>query len=106
MDALRSEVTALREENKQLRTQIKKQPEQPLQKEVLTTLNRNKKGIIKQKILELIEEQRHSIPEIKDIIVDQQSYCSKASFYRYIDEIKTKQSFREVEVNDKLILVR
>jgi hypothetical protein len=60
----------------------------PLKAEVITKFKRNKKLILKNKILETIKSHILSIPELKDIIVDQYRYCSKASFYRYIEELK------------------
>ena len=55
---------------------------------MLTKIKRNKKGIIKARILELVKTERYSIPEIKDIVVDRDNYCSKATFYRYLIELK------------------
>lgn len=60
----------------------------PLRAEVITKFKRNKKLILKNKILEVIKSNLLSIPELKDVIVDQYRYCSKASFYRYIEELK------------------
>lgn len=60
----------------------------PLEAEVINKFKRNKKRLIKNKILETIKANILSIPEIKEIIVDQQRYCSKASFYRYIEELR------------------
>ncbi|MBT7497650.1 hypothetical protein HN662_04930, partial [Candidatus Woesearchaeota archaeon] len=62
---------------------------------VAKKLNRNKKGIIKQKILDLLD-QGISVIEVKDKIVDQQKYCAKASFYRYLEELKREDKFVEV----------
>ncbi|MBI1970815.1 hypothetical protein HYS47_03640 [Candidatus Woesearchaeota archaeon] len=48
----------------------------------------NKKDIVKSKILETISDQQEPLPRLKEIIVDEQGFCSKASFYRYIEELK------------------
>jgi len=103
IERLRAEITELRQENAALREQIKDvgrtpvqvQPAPALEQEVAKKLNRNKKGIIKQKILELLDQ---GIPviEVKDRIVDQQKYCAKASFYRYVEELKKDGKFIEV----------
>jgi len=103
VDMLKKEVQKLKEENEFLREQVKNLSilpkttlEKPvLEQEVAKKLNRNKKGIIKQKILELIE-QNIPIIEVKDKIVDQQKYCAKASFYRYVDELKRDGKYIEV----------
>jgi hypothetical protein len=100
-------IMQLQEENKELKNIInKKQYPQnnlrentnPLQKEILFKFKRNKKRLIKNKILETIKFKQLSIPEIKEIIVDQAKYCSKASFYRYIDEL-SRQDFIHIRNN-------
>jgi len=74
-----------------------------LKQEMLSKVKRNRKGIIKTKILELIETERYSIPEIKESIVDQDNYCSKATFYRYISELKN--NIEEIKIGAKTIVV-
>ncbi|MCB9358696.1 hypothetical protein H6503_02080 [Candidatus Woesearchaeota archaeon] len=81
-------ILQLQKENQELKSMIKERD--PLKKEVITSYKRNKRRLIKNKILETIKLKQLSIPEIKDIIVDQHNYCSKASFYRYIEELKQK----------------
>lgn len=61
-------------------------------------LKRNKKEIIKQKMLEIISNKKVSVPELKEEIVDYNRYCSKASFYRYYNDLKSKNVV--VESND------
>ena len=80
----------LQQENKELKELILAQrtTKDPLQKEVMNTFRRNKKRLIKNKILESIKSRPLTIPEVKEIIVDHQNYCSKASFYRYLEELK------------------
>lgn len=73
-----------------------------LKTEMLNKIKRNKKTIIKSKILELIETERYSIPEIKEIIVNRDDYCSKATFYRYIKELNT---IEEIKIGTKTIAV-
>ena len=74
------------EELKQRISRLETQPQDRLKVEVMTKFNRNKKNIIKKKIMDLMD--RLEVAEIKDVIVDQQRYCSKATFYRYVEEIK------------------
>ncbi|MFT4303217.1 MAG: hypothetical protein ACMXYG_01510 [Candidatus Woesearchaeota archaeon] len=81
-------ILQLQKENQKLKQLMKEKD--PLKKEIITTYKRNKKRLIKNKILETIKLKQLSIPEIKDIVVDQYNYCSKATFYRYIEELKRK----------------
>lgn len=53
-------------------------------------LSRNKKTIIKQKIIDTIGNKKLTLPELKEDIVDFNNYCSKATFYRYFNELKSK----------------
>lgn len=75
----------------------------PLKAEVINKFKRNKKRIIKKKILETIKSETLSIPEIKEIIVDQYKYCSKASFYRYIEELKTHDF---IHINKNIVKIK
>ena len=94
----------LQKENQELRDVIrglstKKGPD-PLVSEVMSTFKRNKKRIIKNKIIEEIRIHSHlTIPEIKEVIVDQHNYCSKATFYRYIEELKRHDFIHITEHN-------
>ncbi len=67
---------------------------------------KKRKDLIKQKILELADIQELTISEIKDIIVDREGYCSKATFYRYIDRLQNKKKIDCVEINERKIIVK
>jgi hypothetical protein len=58
-----------------------------LKSEFERKFRKNKKEIIKQKILESAKT-TPILADLKYYIVDQLEYCSKASFYRYIEEMK------------------
>ena len=58
-----------------------------LKEEMLSSLKRKRRQVIKGKILSIIKSGAMSIPELKHMIVDELSYCSKATFYRYLNEI-------------------
>ncbi len=73
--------------NEKIKTINMKNPTK-LEREVMKKFNRSKKYIIKHKILEVVKTRQVTIPELKEIIVDQEEYCSKASFYRYLEEMK------------------
>jgi len=84
-------IAQLQKENQELKQMLTNQSSKktdPLKTEVISKFKRNKKRLIKNKILETIKFKQLSIPEIKEIVVDLHSYCSKASFYRYIEELK------------------
>ena len=84
--------TGLQEQIKQLEQHIKQLEQRPkgLKSELIKHYDRNKKGLIKQRILGLVKTRQYSLPELKEEIVDEKRYCSKATFYRYIDELKTR----------------
>lgn len=58
-----------------------------LEEEMLSSLKRKRRQVIKGKIISIIKSGAMSIPELKHMIVDELSYCSKATFYRYLNEI-------------------
>ena len=74
-----------------------------LKEDMLIKIKRNRKEIVKARILELIHTERYSIPEIKDIVVDRDTYCSKATFYRYIHDLKGM--IEEILIGDRQIVV-
>lgn len=105
-------IQELLDQNKELQETIKtlqetitslalNQNKDNLKSDMLTKIKRNRKEIIKARILELVQTERYSIPEIKDIVVDRDNYCSKASFYRYITELK--HIIEEIKIGSKLI---
>tara|TARA_Y100000310_G_C20631786_1_gene789033 strand:+ start:15 stop:371 length:357 start_codon:yes stop_codon:yes gene_type:complete len=104
MKGMREELREVKEENIALRKQLNKKS--TLQEEVLSSLNRNKKAIIKQKIMEYIDDRRYSLAQIKELIVDQKHYCSKASFYRYVEQLQQEQGIKPITVNEQVTLVR
>jgi predicted nuclease with TOPRIM domain len=105
-------INKLEQENKELKLKVKELTKEvddlnnkdPLKKEIINKLNRNKKELIKTKILELVDLERYSIPEIKEILVDRDKYCSKATFYRYLEEVKGL--INEVSIGSKILTVR
>ena len=77
----------------------------PLKSELMRSFKRNKKQIIKQRILALIKEREIPLPELKEIIVDEKGYCSKATFYRYVEEMKKEELLNTVTINDNRVEV-
>ena len=73
----------------------------PLEKEIVRSIAKNKKTIIKQKILGIAAKQRITAKHVKELIVDKYRYCSKATFYRYLSELKRQQKIETITVNNK-----
>lgn len=67
-------------------------------------LNVFKKKKIKQKIIELCRN-RISPGVLKNIVVDKYNLCSRATFYRYIRELKKSGYLQAVELNDEAFLI-
>jgi len=88
IDILIVENNKLRNTVSSLAQQLVTQKEDKLKKEVIHKFRRHKKEIIKNKIMETVRLKRVMLPELKEIIVDQMVYCSKATFYRYYDELR------------------
>ena len=82
---------------------VNNQSKDLLKEDMLTKIKRNRKEIVKAKILELVQTERYSIPEIKDIVVDRDNYCSKATFYRYISDLKN--IIEEINIGNKQVTV-
>ncbi len=60
---------------------------------------KHNKSFIKQKILSALTAGARPLAELKELIVDHGKHCSKASFYRYIDELRLKGSLVLVETD-------
>jgi hypothetical protein len=111
IDANNRRVALLEEQNKVLLGEIRKLREdlmkkEPLKDELMRKFNRNKKNIIKSKILDIIGGSRAiSVPEVKDAVVEQMKYCSKATFYRYVDEMKKNGILDFSNINNREIVV-
>lgn len=72
-----------------------------LELEAIKSVAKNKKTIIKQKILAIASKQRTTSKQVKEIIVDKYKYCSKATFYRYVGELKQQHKLETISVNNK-----
>ena len=75
-----------------------------LKNELVRQVTKNKKRIIKQQLLRLISERELGLAELKDVVVFDRKYCSKASFYRYVQELKDEGKVSEVGVNNNSVL--
>ena len=112
IEFLKSEVKFLRQENQQLKDDNKLLQRLP---QLLGSINQNQQPkklptkknqkLLKQRILELATMKRYSLAEIKDIILEEE-LCSKATFYRYIEKLKTLGLLDSMRINNLEIMVR
>lgn len=72
-----------------------------LESEFLKKFKKNRKNIIKSKILSLIKNKEMGRIELKSVIVDQLNYCSKASLYRYLQEMMYQGQINSVNSKEK-----
>ena len=72
-----------------------------LESEFLKKFKKNRKNIIKSKILTLIDDAKLSRSELKSLMVDQLNYCSKASLYRYLQEMMYEGQINSVNSKEK-----
>jgi hypothetical protein len=103
----REQVEMLIELNRKLQEQLSKvvtditamKGAKGLESEFMRKYQKNKKGLIKQRILRLAAEGRYSVAQLKDLVVDEKKYCSKATFYRYVDSMKKHGRIEIIEIN-------
>lgn len=53
---------------------------------------KNKREVLKQKMLQMIGERGIQLSELKFMFVDHFGYCSKASFYNYLKELEMEKT--------------
>ncbi len=59
-------------------------------KEINRLVKTKNSEIIEAKIYDLIKDKGMLLSDLKFLIVDELHYCSKASFYRYVENLKNK----------------
>ncbi len=107
-DELTGRITEMHETLKKMQESFasgKAKKESKLQQQMIKKIDKNKRGIIKQKIRDIVAVKSLTLPELKEIIVDENSYCSKASFYRYIEELQRRGMLEIVEVDSVKTIV-
>ena len=95
---------ALKEALAEMAAHERKTPAVLISDDSISRFDLDKKAIIKAKILETVEHAPVMLPRLKEIVVDQNRYCSKASFYRYFDELKRDEKVSIVEMNGRTIV--
>ncbi|MFP4118841.1 MAG: hypothetical protein ACLFTH_02190 [Candidatus Woesearchaeota archaeon] len=84
--------------------QGKKQREEAikaLQRDAAKEVSKNRKSIVKEKILSQAGSSRCTPHELKKIFVDSHKYCSKATFYRYLTELEEEEKINYISINNK-----
>ncbi len=61
-----------------------------IEKEIKRVAKVKNGKLVESKIYDLIKEKGMILSDLKFLIVDQLNYCSKASFYRHIENLKNK----------------
>lgn len=100
-------IETLRAENQMLKMQLQQLLQQceqnkkneRLQQEVFHLVKRRNKVFIKQKIQNALATGARSVSELKELIVNREGYCSKASFYRYMEDLKSTGALIFVETD-------
>ncbi|MBI2654061.1 hypothetical protein HYX02_04585 [Candidatus Woesearchaeota archaeon] len=65
------------------------QKKMSVKEKIIKRLTRNSKGYIKSIILSYIKKyEKISALQLKEMVVDEQNFCSKSSFYRLLEEIE------------------
>ena len=82
--------------DKEIITQIVKetlknvQPKNKANNTLLKKFNKKRRVITLNRIQSLASDNKLSLSEIKEIIVENENLCSKATFYRYVDKLKKR----------------
>lgn len=92
--------TIVQEVLKDTKTGQQPKKESGLAAQLMKKIDKNRKSLIKQKIKDIVALRTISLPELKELIVDENEYCSKATFYRYIDEMMDKEILSVIEIDN------
>lgn len=80
-------------------------PQDKLKEDLLKNYERNRKTIIKQQILAEANKKQLTKIELREIVVGDKKYCSKASFYRYVEELELEGFLEYKRKNHKTLVV-
>ncbi len=72
--------------------------------ESLSRFDLDKKAVIKVKIIEAVAHAPMVLSRLKELVVDQNKYCSKASFYRYFEELRNEEKVSIVTTNGRNVV--
>ena len=80
-------------------------PKNQTNDKLIKKFNKKRKALIVSRISSLANKKNLSLPEIKEIIVDNESLCSKATFYRYIEKLRNQRAIELIKINDMDVLI-
>lgn len=72
-----------------------------LEDEAVKDVHTNRKEIIKEKIEDVLRRHEMNAKELKITIVDRHKYCSKATFYRYLEQLRKEERIDSIKINGK-----
>ncbi len=72
--------------------------------ESLSRFDLDKKAVIKAKIIDAVAHAPMVLSRLKELVVDQNKYCSKASFYRYFEELRNEEKVSIVTMNGRNVV--
>ncbi len=100
----KSDADTIKEIVKQTLSALPEQPTRPTRQQ--RRIRQKKKLLIKNRILELSRRSDLTLPEVKDIVVEDEGLCSKATFYRYITKLKKQGLISLSIVGENTIISR
>lgn len=77
-----------------------------LENNKLTENKKNNKSAIKNQLLNTILENETKLNELKELFVNKEKLCSRATFYRYIAEFLKKDLIQNITINEETILIK
>jgi len=63
--------------------------------EITIKIDKHSRKAIKDEMLLIVEKRQVTLSELKEMVVDINRYCSKATFYRYYDELRLDNLLEE-----------
>jgi len=69
-------------------------------------VNKKRRQLIQSRIISIAATGNQSLSDLKDMIVDSEKLCSKATFYRYIDRMKNRGMIDTMKINEEDIIIK
>lgn len=91
-----------------VKTTIEKlsQKKDPVKAELLWRLRRTRREFVYKKILDIASNGPKDLAEIKYFIVDQGNYCSKPTFYRYIQHLQSTGRLNLMRAQNRVVAAK
>lgn len=74
-------------------------PRDPLREQVLKSYSKRRKELVMNRILELVAERDLTLSELRGLISEQYKFCSRSSFYRYVERLVALGRLELVNIN-------